>query len=48
MCRPLVSIVMPEQEKSQYELVRAQNIEEREVEFLRIFGYPIELNPYKY
>ena len=48
MCRPLTSIVMPEQEKSQYELVRAQNIEEREVEFLRIFGYPLELNPYKY
>ena len=41
-------MVMPEQEKSQYELVRAQNIEEREVEFLRIFGYPINLNPYKY
>ena len=48
MGRPLASIVMPEREKSQYELVRAQNIEEREVEFLRIFGYPIDLNPYKY
>ena len=48
MCRPLASIVMPEQEKSQYELVREQNIEEREVNFLAIFGYPIDLNPYKY
>ena len=48
MFRPLASIVMPEQEKSKYELLRAQNIEEREMEFLRVFGYPIDLNPYKY
>ena len=46
--RPLASIVMPEQKKSQYELVRAQNIEERELDFLRVFGYPIDLNSYKY
>ena len=46
--RPLAPIVMPEQEKSEYELVRMQNIEEREEAFLRIFGYPIDLEHLKY
>ena len=36
MCRPLAPIVMPEMEKSEYELVRLANIEEKEAEFLRI------------
>ena len=44
MYRPLAPIVMPETEKSDYELVRLANIEEREAEFLRIYGYPIDLD----
>ena len=48
MCRPPAPIVMPEMEKSEYELIRLQNIEEREAEFLRIFGYPLDLENYKY
>ena len=48
MCRPLAPIVMPEMEKSEYELVRLANIEEKEAEFLRIFGYPLDQSMYKY
>ena len=48
LCRPQASILMPELEKSEYELVRLQNIAERETEFLRIFGYPLDLEKYKY
>ena len=48
MCRPLAPIAMPELEKSEYELIRLQNIAEREAEFLRIFGFPIDLEMYKY
>ena len=48
MFRPLAPIPMPKLEKSEYELVRLQNIAEREAEFLRIFGFPIDLEMYKY
>ena len=48
MCRTLAPIPMPELEKSEYELIRLQSIEEREAEHLRIFGYPIDLSMYKY
>ena len=48
MCRPLEPIQMPEMEKSEYELIRLDNIEEREAEHLRIFGYPINLDHLKY
>ena len=40
--RPLDPIpAHPEMEKSEYERIRDANIEEREQEFLRIFGYPL-------
>jgi len=40
--RPLDPVpVLPEMEKSEYERIRDANIEEREQEFLRIFGYPL-------
>ena len=48
MCRPPPTIVIPESMKSEYEIVRQQNIEEREAEFLQIFGYPIDLSDIKY
>ena len=43
MCRPPVTIVIPETTKSDYKIVRQQNIEEQEAEFLQIFRYPIDL-----
>ena len=43
MCRPLDAIEMGEiPEPSEYELVRMANIEEKNAEFLRIFGYPLQ------
>ena len=40
--RPLDPVpALPEMEKSEYERIRDANIEEREQEFLRIFGYPL-------
>ena len=48
MYRPLAPIVMPEMEKSEYELVRLANIEEKEAAFLRIFGYLLDQSMYKY
>ena len=48
MCRPPATLVMPVIEKSEYEIARLHNIEEREAEFLRIFGYPIDLSDIKY
>ena len=48
MCRPPEPIQMPEVEKSEYELIRLENIEEREREYLRIFGAPINLDHLKY
>ena len=48
MCRPLDPIVMPEMDKSEYEMARLANIEEIEAEFLRIFGYPVDMSDRKY
>ena len=48
LCRPQAPILMPELEKSEYELVWLQNIVERETEFLRIFSYLLDLEKYKY
>ena len=48
MCRPLTPIVMPEMEKSEYEMVRLDNIEEIEAKHLEIFGTPIDLSERKY
>ena len=48
MFRPLAPIMMPEMEKSEYELVRLQNIEECEAAHLQMFGYPIDLSDRKY
>ena len=48
MCRPLTPIEMPEMEKSEYEMIRLQNIEEIEEAHLRIFGTPIDLSERKY
>ena len=48
MFRPLAPIIMPEMEKSEYELVRLDNIEEIEEAHLRIFGTPIDLSDRKY
>ena len=48
MCRPPEPIQMPEIEKSEYELIRLENIEERDREYLRIFGVPINLDHLKY
>ena len=48
MCRPLTPIVMPEMEKSEYEMVRLDNIAEIEEAHLRIFGTPIDLSERKY
>ena len=48
MCRPLEPIWSIVMEKSQYENVRLQSIEEREAEFERIFGHPINLDHLKY
>ena len=48
MFRPLAPIPMPELEKSEYELIRLQNIDEKAAEFLRIFGYPLDCEMYKY
>ena len=48
ICRPLAPIVMPEMEKSEYEMVRLRNIEEIEAAHLQIFGTPIDLSDRKY
>ena len=48
MCRPLTPIEMPEMEKSEYEMIRLQNIEEIEAAHLEIFGTPIDLSERKY
>ena len=48
MCRPLDPIAMPEMEKSEFEMVRLQNIEEFEAAFLQKFGTPIDLSDRKY
>ena len=48
MCRPPTPIVMPEMEKSEYEMVRLRNIEEIEAAHLEIFGTPIDLSERKY
>ena len=48
MYRPLAPIVMPEMEKSEYEMVRLQNIEEIEAAYLQMFGTPIDLSERKY
>jgi len=39
--RPPDLIQMPYIEKSEYDKIRDANIREREVEFLRIFGHPM-------
>ena len=38
--RPPDPIKMPHIEKSEYDKIREANIKERDMEFLRIFGYP--------
>ena len=48
MCRPLEPIQMPVMERSVYENIRLQNIEEREAAHLRIFGFPCNLDHLKY
>ena len=48
MCRPLTPIVMPEMEKSEYEMVRLDNIAEIEEAYLQIFGTPIDMSDRKY
>ena len=48
MCRPLEPIWSNVMEKSKYENVRLQSIEEREAEHLRIFGTPCNLDHLKY
>ena len=48
MCRPLTPIEMPEMEKSEYEMVRLDNIEEIEEAYLQIFGTPIDMSDRKY
>ena len=48
MCRPLEPIWSNVVERSQYEIIRLQNIEEREAEHLRIFGTPIDLDYVKF
>ena len=48
MCRPPEPIQVPDHPKSEYELIRLDNIEEREREYLRIFGVPINLDHLKY
>ena len=48
MYRPLAPIVMPEVEKSEYEMVRLQNIEEIEAAYLEIFGFPVDMSDRKY
>ena len=48
MCRPLTPIKMPEMAKSEYEMVRLDNIEDIENEFLQIFGYPLDMSDRKY
>ena len=48
MCRPPDTLLMPEIRKSAYKIARLHNIEECEAEFLRIYGYPIDLSDKKY
>ena len=48
MCRPPATLVMPEMEKSEYEIARLHSIEEREAAFLQIFGHPLDLSEIKY
>ena len=43
MCRPLTPIEMPKMEKSEYEMIRLQNIEEIEAAHLEIFGTPVDI-----
>ena len=42
--RPPSLIEMPHIDKSEYENIRDANIAERQVEFLRIFGYPMNMD----
>ena len=48
MCRPLDPIPMPELEKSEYEMIRLQNIAEIEEAHLRIMGTPVDMSDRKY
>ena len=47
MCRPLDPI-WSNVRMAEYEDVRLHSIEEREAEFLRIFGFPCNLDHLKY
>ena len=40
--------MIPETPKSNYEMIRHENIEEREAQFQQIFGHSIDLSYLKY